>query len=106
MDLIRSKNIILGDIPVNLNFVQGLYNPIILDDRGGSHQPLTATISVTQRVKPDEIMAINQVVYDQVEVKLTWREGPLNVYNNSQNQNKIKTLILREDYFRRTTVGG
>jgi hypothetical protein len=106
MDLIRSRNIGQGDTPVNLSFVPGLYNQIILDERDGNSQPLVATLNVTQRQVQDEVMSLNHVVYDEIVLKLSWREGPLNVFNDSQNQNKIKTIILREDYFRRNAIGG
>jgi hypothetical protein len=64
--------------------VSTIPSSFVLDKRDGK-EPLIAKI---------------RLVYDIIKIEITWKEGGLSFL--SSNQNITRTLMLREDYFRRT----
>ncbi|MDO9578856.1 MAG: hypothetical protein Q7J16_13315 [Candidatus Cloacimonadales bacterium] len=59
--------------------------------------------SLVKRTSTD--LTISQYVsYDEVTLKITWKDGP-DVYE-SNTLNREKELVLREDYFYRPTLSG
>lgn len=49
-------------------------------------------------------LSISQYVsFDQVTLRITWKDGPDNYESNSLNREK--ELVMREDYFYRPSLG-
>jgi len=76
----------------------GIYDEIILDKRDG--HPLRAYITISKNTHP-ELAIAPYAGYDEVQVKLTWDEPRWIEGSSHFSQNNRKTVILREDYYRR-----
>ena len=73
----------------------------IMDERNGV--PIYARIHPPQKETHGDMAISEHVVYDQITVKITWRDGPEKYHLSLLNREK--QLVLREDYFYRTDVG-
>ena len=82
-----------------INGIPSLYDEAVIDAQ--AYPTIEATVNVTKSTHTDMIVA-PYVIYDQVEVKLTWQEPSRSLLNSSLSY--TKSLTLREDYFRRQDV--
>ena len=83
--------------PAITNGIPGLSTPVVLDVRDGV--PLQAQVSLSKSTYNDPRVA-PYVVFDAVSITLTWIEESNFIFNPDASQ--VKTLVLREDYYRRT----
>jgi type II secretory pathway pseudopilin PulG len=79
------------------NGIPSLTSPVVLDVRNGV--PLEAQVNVSKSTYGDPQVA-PYAVFDAIKVTLTWIEESNFIFNPDASQ--LKTLVLREDYFRRT----
>ncbi|MEA2104793.1 MAG: hypothetical protein U9P79_09180 [Candidatus Cloacimonadota bacterium] len=82
-----------------INGIPSLYDGVVIDAQ--ALPVIEATVNVTKSTHTDMIVA-PYVIFDQVEVKLTWQEPSRSLLNSSLFY--TKSLTLREDYFRRQDV--
>lgn len=79
--------------------VSTIPSSFVLDKRDGK-EPLMAKIRLISPIFQTDIAVEPHAVYDIIKIEITWKEGGLSFL--SSNQNITRTLMLREDYFRRT----
>jgi len=79
------------------NGIPSLTSPVVLDVRNGV--PLEVQVNVSKSTYGDPQVA-PYAVFDAIKVTLTWIEESNFIFNPDASQ--LKTLVLREDYFRRT----
>lgn len=79
------------------NGIPSLTSPVVLDVKNGT--PLEAQVNVSKSTYGDPQVA-PYVVYDAIKVTLTWLEDSNFIFN--PNASQMKTLVLREDFYRRT----
>ena len=76
-----------------------------MDERDGNQ--LVATIQNPRVVygQPDMNVA-PFCIYDKVTIEVTWTEGPRFAFGSSSEDNSERSIVLREDYFRKYSGGG
>ena len=92
-----------NDGPVDVTHIPGLAGNVVIESHddhnlmGLIHNPRVAYGQVDLMVAP-------YCVYDIVTVEVTWIEGAEDSYGETEN--KKRSVVLREDYFRRADIGG
>jgi len=91
--------------PVDVTHIPFLAGDFVMDDRDGN--PLVATIQ-NPRVSYGQldILVAPFCVYDKVTIEVTWTEGPRFAFGTGSEDNTERSVVLREDYFRKHTGGG
>ena len=79
------------------NISSGLF---LMDKRDGV--PLYARIHPPRKETHRDMVVSEFVLYDQITIKITWKDGPERFHMSLLTREK--QLVLREDYFYRTDV--
>lgn len=92
-----------GPVKINYGEYKIPYGRYIMEEEEG--KPIFMYIETLQnKARITDLMISSYVAYDQVTLKITWKDGP-DMYE-SNTLNREKELILREDYFYRPSLSG
>lgn len=89
--------------PVDVTHIPGLAGNVVIENRD-NHNLMGIIQNPHVSYGQVDLMVAPYCIYDVVTVEVTWIEGAEDSYGETDN--KRRSVVLREDYYRRADIGG
>ena len=88
---------------MDVTHIPGLAGNVVIENRD-NHNLMGIIQNPHVSYGQVDLMVAPYCIYDVVTVEVTWIEGAEDSYGETDN--KRRSVVLREDYYRRADIGG